>query len=111
MNQKLSEYRIMWVLVFFDLPVGTAKERKAASKFRIDLLKDGFSMFQFSIYARHCNSRENMEVHRLRVRALLRPRGFVCIAFFTDKQFGGMELYHGGQSQKNRDGSQQLTLF
>ena len=39
---RFSEYRIMWVLVFFDLPTETKKERKAATKFRKELIEDGF---------------------------------------------------------------------
>ena len=39
----------MWILVFFDLPTDTKKERKAAAKFRKDIMGDGFTMFQFSI--------------------------------------------------------------
>ena len=48
--ERLSEYRIMWVMVFYDLPTETKKDRKMAAKFRKDIMKDGFSMFQFSIY-------------------------------------------------------------
>jgi CRISPR-associated protein Cas2 len=33
----------MWVLVFFDLPTETKKDRKIYSKFRKDLLQDGFA--------------------------------------------------------------------
>ena len=62
----------MWVLVFFDLPTETKKERKAAAKFRKDLLCDGFTMFQFSIYLRHCPSMENAEVHIKRVKNVYR---------------------------------------
>ena len=50
---RLNEYRIMWVLVLFDLPTETKKERKAYADFRKKMLKDGFTMFQFSIYLRH----------------------------------------------------------
>lgn len=35
----------MWILVFFDLPTDTKKERKAAAKFRKDIMGDGFTMF------------------------------------------------------------------
>ena len=59
---RLSEYRIMWVLVFFDLPTETKKDRKAYTDFRKKLQNDGFTMFQFSIYIRHCASRENAEI-------------------------------------------------
>jgi hypothetical protein len=44
-----SKYRMAWVLVFFDLPVGTPEERKAATNFRKDLLRDGYMMVQFSV--------------------------------------------------------------
>ena len=53
MYNRFSEYRVMWVMVFFDLPTETRKERKAASEFRKQLVSDGFNMFQFSIYIRH----------------------------------------------------------
>ena len=53
---RFSEYRIMWVLVLFDLPTETKKEKKAYSDFRKNLQRDGFTMFQFSIYLRHCAS-------------------------------------------------------
>ena len=71
MYTKLNEYRVMWVLVLFDLPTETKKERQLYSVFRKNLMKDGFSMFQFSIYLRHCASRENAEVHIRRVKNML----------------------------------------
>ena len=45
---RLNAYHIMWLFVFFDLPVSTKKEMKAAALFRKNLEKDGFSMMQFS---------------------------------------------------------------
>lgn len=60
---RFSEYRIMWVLVLFDLPTETKKDKKAYVDFKKNLQKDGFTMFQFSIYVRHCASSENAEVH------------------------------------------------
>ena len=78
----------MWVLVFFDLPTETKKERKAYAKFRKDLLADGFTMFQFSIYLRHCPSAENADVHIKRVKRMLPEFGKVGIMRVTDKQFG-----------------------
>ena len=71
MKNRISEYRVMWVLVFFDLPTDTKKERKVAADFRKALLQDGFVMFQFSIYIRHCPSVENAAVHIKRVKSLL----------------------------------------
>ena len=50
---RFSEYRIMWVLVLFDLPTETKKDKKAYADFKKNLQRDGFTMFQFSIYVRH----------------------------------------------------------
>ena len=42
MNDRINEYRIMWLLVFFDLPTDTKKDRKAYATFRKQLINDGF---------------------------------------------------------------------
>ena len=110
-TERLSAYRIMWVLVFFDLPTETAKDRKIYAAFRKKLVNDGFTMFQFSIYLRHCPSRENAEVHIRRVKANLPEKGNVGIMCITDKQFGMMEIFCGTQKQEPPDTHQQLELF
>ena len=101
----------MWVLVFFDLPTETKKERKAASSFRKNLIKDGFNMFQFSIYLRFCPSRENAKVHTKRTKSNLPKHGKVGILEITDKQFGMMELFYGTKPVETEKPSQQLELF
>ena len=42
MNDRINKYRIMWLLVFFDLPTDTKKDRKAYATFRKQLINDGF---------------------------------------------------------------------
>ncbi|MDK7675291.1 CRISPR-associated endonuclease Cas2 [Weeksella virosa] len=108
---RYNAYRIMWVLVFFDLPTETKKQRSVASKFRKQLLDDGFTMFQFSIYIRHCPSRENADVHIKRVKKSLPPEGKVGILCITDKQFGQMELYFAQKETDLPQVPQQLELF
>ncbi|GGB73160.1 CRISPR-associated endoribonuclease Cas2 [Flavobacterium suaedae] len=108
---RLNQYRSLWVLVFFDLPTETRKDRKIATSFRKRLLDDGFSMFQFSIYMRFCASRENAEVHTKRVRGNLPPHGKVGVMQITDKQFGMMEIFYGKKSVDTEKPSQQLELF
>ena len=109
--KRLSEYRAMWILVFFDLPTDTKKERKAYSQFRKRLMGDGFTMFQFSIYLRHCASRENAQVHINRVKSILPKRGYVGILAITDKQFGNMKLFIGKSEAPTQAEGQQLELF
>lgn len=108
---RFSEYRIMWILVFFDLPTETKKDKKAYADFRKNLQRDGFTMFQFSIYVRHCASKENMEVHVRRVKSFLPEFGKVGILKITDKQFGDIELFYGKRKSKTSTPGQQLELF
>lgn len=109
---RFNEYRIMWILVLFDLPTETAKDKKAYAHFRKELIRDGFSMFQFSIYVRHCPSRENKNVHIKRIKSILPEKGHVGILTITDKQFGMMEIFYG--KKKEESGfleAHQLELF
>jgi CRISPR-associated protein Cas2 len=110
-TERLNAYRIMWTLVMYDLPTETKKERKAAARFRKDLLQDGFSMFQFSMYVRHSASSENAHVHKRRVKGLLPEHGKIGILQITDKQFGEMELYYGTSKKEFPAVPQQLELF
>lgn len=108
---RLNAYRIMWVVVMFDLPTETKVDRKRYAKFRKQILDDGFSMFQFSMYLRHCMSRENALVHTQRVKKILPSKGHVGILCITDKQFGQMEIFRGKEEVEVPTGTQQLELF
>ena len=101
----------MWVLVMYDLPTETKTERRIAAKFRKDIMADGFAMFQFSLYIRHCNSRENAEVHIKRVKSILPEKGRIGIMSITDKQFGDIELFIGKKVSERPNTPQQLELF
>lgn len=110
-SERLNAYRIMWVMVLYDLPTETKKMRSIANKFRKRLEDDGFSIFQFSIYIRHCSSRENAEVHIKRVKNILPENGKIAIMCITDKQFGAIELFYGKKQNNLPPISQQLEMF
>ncbi len=111
MIQRLSQYRVMWVMVFFDLPTTSKKEKKAYMSFKKSLQKDGFTMFQFSIYVRNCASMENANVHMKRVKGFLPEVGNVCIMCITDKQFGDIEVFIGKRPAPPNSPGYQLELF
>lgn len=110
-RDDINEYKVMWLMVFFDMPTETKQQRKAYSDFRKRLLDDGFTMFQFSIYVRHCASWENAETHRKRVRGFISEYGEVGILTVTDKQFDAIELFHGVKKQTIQPRAIQLELF
>ena len=61
---RLNAYHVMWLFVFFDLPTNTKTEKRNAALFRKGLEKDGFTMMQYSVYTRHCGSKESMNTHK-----------------------------------------------
>lgn len=108
---ELSEYRGMWLFAMFDLPVVDREARRVYTHFRNALLKDGFMMLQFSVYARYCPSEEASEIHRKRVRQVLPERGQVRMLSVTDRQFAKMDVFHGRKRQRSEDVPAQLMLF
>jgi CRISPR-associated protein Cas2 len=107
----LSGYRFMWVVVLFDLPVDTKKARRDYSRFRKRLLKDGFAMMQYSVYIRHCASKENAEVHTARVSFWVPDDGEVRVLIITDKQFERMQVFWGKRRKPPERAPAQLEFF
>lgn len=101
----------MWVLTMFDLPTDTKTARRAYALFRKKLLEDGFTMMQYSVYARHCASEENAEVHVQRVQRMLPDDGEVRLIAITDKQFERMRVFWGKKRRKTEPPPRQLELF
>ena len=108
---RLNAYRIMWIFVFFDLPVTTKKTRKKATQFRNVLLKDGFTMLQYSVYIRHCASKESKNVHVKRIKNSVPDKGHVNILTVTDKQYGKIINYWGLKEEALKCGPKQLEIF
>lgn len=108
---RLNAYHIMWLFVFFDLPTTTKKERRDATHFRKDLEKDGFTMMQFSVYIRHCGSKESMNTHIKRVKKFIPGAGQVSILSVTDKQYSEIHNFWGKIEKAKPLIPQQLELF
>jgi len=106
-----SKYHSVWLFALFDLPVDSKQARRQYTQFRKTLLKQGFSMLQFSVYARYCPSEEASVSHRNRVRAVLPPEGQVRLLGITDAQFEKMEVYFGEKRQPTEDPPMQFMLF
>ncbi len=107
----LTGYRLMWMVVMFDLPVVTKAERKAAADFRLTLLDMGFEMNQFSVYMRFCTSAAQVETLCRRVEAALPGGGKVNILQFTDKQYERIISFHGQTKLPPGKSPDQFNLF
>lgn len=107
----LSGYRLMWIVVMFDLPVVEKTERKAATEFRNTLLDLGFDMSQFSVYMRFCTSVAQVDTYCKRVEAALPEGGKVNILQFTDKQYERIVSFHGKAKQPANRTPDQFDLF
>jgi len=106
----ISGYRLMWVIVMFDLPVVEKSDRRAATKFRDYLLDEGFAMGQFSIYYRLLSGKEAVESLRRRIIQNLPEFGLVQILAITDKQYENIQTFRGRKPELPQK-TEQLFLF
>ena len=104
--------KFMRILVFFDLPVKTKNQRRVATQFRNFLLKDGYHMVQYSLYARVCNGVDAVEKHKKRVNANLPDNGSIRLLVITEKQYESIAVLVGELKQEERHfQNEQLTIF
>jgi CRISPR-associated protein Cas2 len=110
-NPTFGGFRQMWIITLFDLPVDTKEAKRAYRIFHDLLIDDGFTMMQYSVYARHCPSPDNLEVHEQRVRGFLPDDGEVRIMTMTDSQFERMRIFRGKIRGIPEQAPLQLTIF
>jgi CRISPR-associated protein Cas2 len=101
----------MWLMAMFDLPVKSKDDRRAYTRFRHALIRSGFAMLQFSVYARFLPSEEASAIYRKIVHAALPPGGEVRLMAITDHQYGKMEIYFGKKRKPVESPPDQLGLF
>ncbi len=107
----LSGYRIVWMIVFFDLPVATKLQRSAAARFRHDLLDEGFEMSQYSVYFRHCAGKEQAGALARRIELAIPGEGKVHVMQITDKQYENVRVFRGRKREPGPRNPDQLVMF
>lgn len=104
--------KFMRMIVFFDIPVKTKRQRRIATAFRNFLLKDGYHMIQFSVYARVCNGMDSVEKHRARLYSALPQNGSVRLLVITEKQYESIEILVGDLHEDDTPFvCEQMSLF
>lgn len=109
--RPLSGYRLMWMMVLFDLPVDTAAHRKAANDFRNLLLDLGFARTQFSVYMKYCAGKEQVTALLNKIAVAVPNYGNVKILSITDKQYENVVSFTGRNRDPAGKNPNQLALF
>lgn len=102
----------MRLIVLFDLPTTSTKDRKVAAQFRKQLISDGFVMLQYSVYSRICANHDIYQKHLKRVENQAPKDGSVRIIAVTEHQFTNMRVLAGIKTANERRlQAKQLTFF
>lgn len=87
----------MRLLIFFDLPVETSKERKEYAKFHKFLIKNGFIMMQKSVYSKLVINNVTSTAVKQKISANVPPDGVVEMLEVTENQFSRIEYLVGNK--------------
>lgn len=101
----------MRVLVFFDLPVVTAENRREYTRFRKFLLKNGFLMLQESVY---CKLALNGTAEKAIIDNVYKNRpeeGLVQLLSVTEKQYSKMNIIIGNVKSEVLDSDERLVVL
>lgn len=101
----------MRVIVFFDLPTETAKERKIYRKFRKSLIDNGFIMLQESVYAKLALNMQIANSIKQSVYKNKPSQGIVQLLIITEKQFENIEYIVGQKPEDILDNTERLVII
>lgn len=101
----------MRMILMFDLPVKTKKDRQIYTKFRKILLKRGFFALQYSVYSKIYANRDAAQTEKDYIRRCAPERGNIRIMIVTEKQYANMEIIVGGKSNQEALITEEVLLI
>jgi len=110
----MSSFKIMWLMLMFDLPTSHKKDRKRYQWFHKELEREGYIMIQYSVYGKIFSSSESALYGKKRIKEFIDKNvkhGNIRILIFTDKQFANMEIIIGEKIEDEENEPKQLLLF
>ena len=93
-------YEFMRLILLFDLPMVTKKERRVYTKFRKSLIQNGYIMMQFSVYSKIFNNRDSADNHIKQLKRFLPSQGQIRIMLVTETQYSKIQVIVGGISKQ-----------
>ncbi|MCM1295352.1 MAG: CRISPR-associated endonuclease Cas2 [Muribaculaceae bacterium] len=104
--------KFMRLMVFFDLPVRTKEQRRVATSFRQQLVKDGYYMLQYSVYVRLCNGTDAAEKHLQRLLVTAPMSGSIRVLTVTEKQYASIKIIAGQKLSSEKSAQNfQISFF
>ncbi len=104
-------YRIMRLMVMFDLPVETSEQRRNYRRFRKALINEGFLMIQYSIYVRVCVTKQSATFMERRIADFAPADGVVQSMMVTEKQYNDMHFIAGEPKKDVRNTSNRTVIL
>lgn len=104
-------YKYMRLIVMFDLPTLTERDRKTAAKFRKFLLDDGYIMIQFSVYSRICKNSDDVSKHENRLKVRVPSNGNVRMIQVTESQYNSMIVFYNSKKTEEEIGIDPMIVF
>ena len=101
----------MRLMIMFDLPVETSKQRKEYRRFRKALTNEGFVMIQYSVYVRVCVNRQSAEFMEKRLHVYLPKNGTIQSLMLTEKQYNDMHFLLGKKNDDIRNTSERTIIL
>ena len=110
----MSSFKVMWLMLMFDLPTQTKKQRKRYHWFHKELEKEGYMMLQYSVYGKIFSSVESANLGKKRIKDFVYKNvknGNIRLLMFTDRQFANMDVVIGEKAEEEKNEPVQLLLF
>lgn len=101
----------MRMIVFFDLPTETAKDRREYRRFRKMLINEGFLMMQESVYSKLALNMSVVNSQKNKLESSKPKKGIVQILVITEKQFASIDTIIGSIKPKGLDSTERLVVI
>lgn len=95
MIREACMFRIMRLIVMFDLPTTTSRDRRNYRLFRKFLIENGYCMMQYSVYSKIVLNRSALNLQKKKLQQHAPPNGYVDLLVVTEKQFTNIETIVG----------------
>ena len=101
----------MRVVLFFDLPTLTVKDKKNYIIFRKKLIQSGFIMLQFSVYSKLVANQQGAEAVGRYIKSISTNSGSIQLLTVTERQFSQMKFISGTRQTEIEDRDNGLIII